>query len=187
MDGLDAQLLDIKREQAIEQEWWGRYAPFYTPRDITDAVRWGVLVPAHSSGVWRISANCRSEFHALTPPALALLEHITTLWEQGLYHRKHQGGRFLVVTSLTRPVEFQQQLLEEQATPVLQSSHTRGYAFDISYSWFHTNDRQCEKALKAVLKYIKGARLANVIKEKHNKIFHVSPSPDFVARQKRGW
>jgi hypothetical protein len=118
------------------------------------------------------------EHRALTPTTLALLEHVSREWaEEASFRGSNVAGKFLLVSSLTRPSNYQQELVEKGFPAVPDSSHERGYAFDISYRWFYEYHLAGEEALRAVLMRLQKEGAANVIDEHEIRVFHVSPSP----------
>ena len=85
---------------------------------------------------------------------------------------------FLVVSSLSRTVDFQKKLKRDgyPATEGSESTHTKGWAFDIAVRWFEKNRPHAAEILHAVLAE-KIAAGINLIEEPAIGVLHVAVKP----------
>jgi uncharacterized protein YcbK (DUF882 family) len=87
----------------------------------------------------------------------------------------------LVITSTIRSVESQRRLIEEGKPAAVDSSHTYGIAFDISYEGFERHDPEAMKILEEILQELHQQGKINLIHERLQKVWHIALSPDFQA------
>jgi hypothetical protein len=108
----------------------------------------------------------------LQKEAAALLE------ELGREFYKANSGNRIVITSLTRPIEKQRELVK--TNPVASpntSSHSYGVSFDIAYTKFNRNRKyhhDSHKAIEEILKKYQAEKKILVIREKQSACYHVT-------------
>lgn len=85
----------------------------------------------------------------------------------------------LVITSIVRTTELQNQLIAQGYPASARSSHTYGISFDISYRWFEENAPRQAEILRAVLKGHEAYKHINLIREERQGVWHVTLSPEF--------
>lgn len=95
---------------------------------------------------------------------------------------RRSGGPELWVNSLTRPVDQQLRLRQLGFTAHLPSAHCRGWAADVEIAWYDTIGQRSR--VEGLLGEYAAAGRLNAIDE--GRIWHVCPSPTFVAECKSG-
>ncbi len=133
----------VEADTAIEKSWFTTHQPYQTNGDILRAGEEGELVhispTQYAVPVMRFRAP---ELRHLFPPYLRA-NAANALWDIGrLWHRiAVESGvspaARLAVTSLTRSKEYQTKLIEEGKLATEGSSHTYGWAFDLSLSDYY--------------------------------------------------
>ncbi len=180
-----AELEVIKRAQQRELTWYQDTPSYETTADVARAVEGGTLtaVPDFPGYSYRLSAKIRPEFRYLTSSANQLLNRVAEEWLEKMQAGGDAAEKiFLVVSSLTRSVEFQHEL-EAKGFPAVEgdtSTHTKGGAFDISIEGFlkHGN-QEAIVVLKAVLQELAHQGLLNFFAEPSIKVLHVAVHPDY--------
>lgn len=108
----------------------------------------------------------------LQKDAALLLEEI------GKEFYKKSGGSSIVVTSLTRPIEKQRELVK--TNPVASpntSSHSYGVSFDIAYTKFNRNrkyNHDNHRVIEEILKKYQAEKRVLIIREKQSACYHVT-------------
>lgn len=108
----------------------------------------------------------------LQKDAALLLEEI------GKEFYKKSGGSSIVVTSLTRPIEKQRELVK--TNPVASpntSSHSYGVSFDIAYTKFNRNrkyNHDDHRVIEEILKKYQAEKRVLIIREKQSACYHVT-------------
>lgn len=181
----EQELEQIYKAQEREFEWYKEKGSYETLEDVVKATERGELVPVPDTAGhhYRLSAKIENkEFRVLTPQARSLLEFISEQWLIRLQSEKQLKEKtFLVISSLTRSVEFQRRL-EEKGFPTVEgdrSTHTKGGAFDISIEGFlKYKNEEALSVLSAVLEELARKNMLNFIPELSINVLHVAVHPD---------
>jgi len=162
--------------------WWKHKPRLLTDLSLKAAIGRGELMQVRDGQWYKISAHVPEKYRYLAPNAFELLEAISVSWARALWwHHEQSYNTFLVVSSLTRPTEYQAFLAKQGFPTAGDSSHEKGLAFDISYAWFIQNRPKLAEALSGVLATGKSRGLLNYISEPSMEIFHVAVSPSFES------
>lgn len=177
-----AELQDILSQQEIERVWWMATESYPTVQALHVGTGNGKLVVVHDTENFRISAHVPKQFHLLTPACKSLLEEVGKKW----FAQMHERGlptqeMFLVVSSLTRPTEYQKELARQGFPTADDSSHERGVAFDIGATWFREHYPAALETLLEILDGYRSSGLLNYIDEHSNGVIHVAMSPGYLA------
>ena len=165
------ELQRILAEQRRELEWWGDQPAMESAEDIRAAIERGdaAWVPAEGVG-YKISAKVPEEFRALDADALATLQGIAAEWKEGMKDDK----LFLVVSSLARTLEYQQQLIARGYPAAENSTHTKLGAFDIATRWLEENRPDALAVLEKVIAARADRDELNFIREPEVGAWHVA-------------
>ncbi len=169
----------IKEDQKKEALWWESYPTMKTTADIENSIESGFAQVIPNQGVgYKISEKVRPEFRVLENNTYEILQEISEAWLE----RVRQNGNvsenvFLVISSLARTEEFQQQLIEQGYPAVENSTHTKLGAFDIAIKWFATNAPDLLMSLKEVLDIFVAQEKINVIEEPTIGVYHIASKP----------
>lgn len=159
----------ILEANKVEEEWYENHPAFATGEDIDKAIEKGDLVEVPNRTFWYrdqdgrvedtnnsqekksgeyqggyvLSENIKGDYgKALSPEGLAMLETICVDWADKMKDKGHKLNpekTFLFVTSVTRSLERQKSLSENEGRPAAdadKSTHTKGGAIDISAQYF---------------------------------------------------
>jgi hypothetical protein len=108
-----------------------------------------------------------------------LNKHAALLLEEiGREFYKQTGGESIVITSLTRPIENQSQLVRSNinASPNI-SSHSYGVSFDIAYTRFNKDmqySHNSHKTIEEILTKMQSEKKILVIREKQSACYHIT-------------
>ena len=168
----------------IERGWWKGVAHFPDQASIESALATGQLEPLRKIEGVRYSAKMAIQY--ARPKAFEALDLIAqnfrkTLDMKGLDPRKVD----LIVTSMVRTLEYQRSLIAQEFPASSSSSHTQGFAFDISYSWLEEKEPDYAKALEEVLEDLRSRGLVNIVKERQQGVWHIGLSPLLVGSPSR--
>ncbi len=173
----DEEFTRIKSEQHREQEWWAEQPKMHTSEDILARVESGHVRRLPDVGIgYKISGKVREDFRYLDNAAADLLEIIASQWERKVAKYGLGENLFLVVSSLARTEEFQQQLIEQGYPAVENSTHTKLGAFDIAIQWFEQNRPELLSVLREVLKEMDSNQV-NTIEEPTIGALHIAAKP----------
>lgn len=94
------------------------------------------------------------------------------------FYKETSGGR-IIITSLTRPIERQRELVRTNinASPNV-SSHSYGVSFDIAYTRFNRDGKynhDAHRAIETILKRFQAEGKILVIRETQSACYHVTP------------
>lgn len=132
----DSERLRVRREAAIELEWWRDYII----DDCVDAVRSKVLVRVPNEGIgFRLTSCLRDgrEPYWLRQDALDILTVVGQRFYNDLRNNHLPVDVLLSISSLYRSAELQRELIESGANAAEISSHQAGVAFDISPNGYY--------------------------------------------------
>jgi hypothetical protein len=108
-----------------------------------------------------------------------LNRHSASILEEiGREFYKQTGGGSIIITSLTRPIEHQNQLVRTNinASPNI-SSHSYGVSFDIAYTRFNKDKKYCHnshKVIEELLIKMQSEKRILVIREKQSACYHIT-------------
>ena len=172
----------IRAAQEVERTWWESTQPYATTADLTQSLERGELVPIVDSESFRVSENIPKQFHTLTPNGAFLLREISSTWRARMVEKKLRTEEtFLVISSLTRPSDYQNELREKGFPTADESSHERGVAFDIGAAWFREHYPEALETLFEVLGAFQTKGYINYIDEPTVGVVHVAMSPTYPA------
>ena len=178
-----SELARIREEHERERLWWEGVPPVSTLAELERLVATGQAVRIGNIGAgFRISATCHPDFRVLRWDACLMLEHVVNCWrgQMRLAGLASADEYFLVITSLGRTVEYQQELARAgYPTPIEaeDSTHTRLAAFDIGTTWFRDHEPRALFALMAVFEDPALAARVNVIVEEEVGALHIAARP----------
>lgn len=169
----------ILQEWRIEGLWWEGQISYRDADDIQKAVAKGTLVPVTApEALYRVSDHVAREHRYLVPECLKLLDVVAVGWENEMNKRGwKREGQFLLVSSLTRPLSLQRELVASGYPTTSGSLHEHGRAFDISLAWFMQHNPQAVRALWYVLSSLRRQGFLNAIDEPELGVVHVGMSP----------
>lgn len=181
----EAEVQRILSEQSVELDWWEEEPKFADAAEVAQAIKTGQLIQVPDIGVgYKIEVKgVPPERRCLTSATSALLQEVSRRWISGVRHAQLDAAQFLVVTSLTRPTDYQHELQQAGVYPAAEdSSHERGLAFDMAVKWFRSNSPRAAEILQRVLDDLKHEELINWIDETTVGCFHICPSPKYIEQ-----
>lgn len=181
------ELAVILAAQKIEAGWWKNTPAIRSAADIAEAVRTKRAVNIFSRRGFKISEKVPEEFRVLEKETAALLVEIADTWTNELEKSGIDISRenlFLVITSLGRTAEYQEQLIAAGFPAAPESAHTKLTAFDITHKWLEENQPVIAGILENLLERLSGDGRINLIKEKTMGVYHIARNPNFKSEKK---
>lgn len=192
---------EIEKLYEIEYQWWGEEKSFQTQEDIQSAFEDGQLEKVDSDeNIQLIMRFSNPELKKWKPyldkKTADILKEVGRRWRKEADKNNIEKDIRLAVTSLTRSVEYQKEIIEKGKLAVENSSHTKGKSFDIdgcgyykgdeainprfTESYKNTYNPEVHTILKKILEKMKKNGRINFIPEytgTTNQCFHVTRAP----------
>ena len=215
----------ILEANKVEEEWYENHPAFATGEDIDKGIEKGDLVEVPNRTFWYrgpdgrvedtnnslekksgeyqggyvLSENIKGDYaKALSPEGLAMLETTCLTWADKMKAKGHKLSpekNFLFVTSVTRSLERQKSLSENEGRPAAEadkSTHTKGGAIDVSAQYFGGArnkfaglkrrllggyEKDGAAALEETLEELQTKGKIHYMKEGEQRLFHVGVKP----------
>lgn len=192
----------------IEYEWWGDLDPLETNNDINKSFIDGELVEViedeNIRPIMRLqNPDLKKWLPYLSRDAHKLLIDLGKNWREKMNKENLPKDIKLSITSLTRSVEYQKEIISSGKLAVEGSSHTKGKSFDIDGCGYYKGeeainprftdnykdvyDTRVHTILREILQDLKEQGSLNFIPEYEgttNQCFHVTVAPGYIDESK---
>jgi len=176
----EKELEQIRTQQKRELVWYKDIPTIETLDDLARAIETGHAVPIPTEGDgYKVSATIPEEFRYTSQKTKSILDEITHAWKnkvQTEYGSKSENY-FLVVSSLARTKQYQQNLIDRGYPALPESTHTKLGAFDIGITWLRENEPRLLDILNEVIQEKRNTDHVNIIEEPSIGAYHFCVKP----------